>query len=668
MMPTSARASKGFDGLPVAAFESRMAEEMGRLIAHHGGRPLLAPSMREIPLEQNHQALAFGERFLRGEFDLLILLTGVGTRALVDTLATRHPRPQILEALARITRVCRGPKPAAALKDLGITPGLTVPEPNTWAEILQTLDRQAPARGKRVAVQEYGISNLELLRGLKERGAEVVRVPIYRWGLPAELGPLREALAAIADGRVTVALFTNAQQVENVLSVARDAGLLEGLRAALARGVVGSVGPVASQSLRDHGLTVDVEPEHPKMGPLVRETSLRCHAILGDKRAAPGKSSTLSARRPARALVVPTTGPAPATAAGPTAAAGLDAAALAASPFLRACRRQPTPVTPIWLMRQAGRYMREYRQVRAKVGFLELCKTPDLVAEMTVYAVERLRVDAAIIFADLLLPVEAMGLGLAYGKGEGPIIDPPLRGRDDVERLREPPVEEALGYVLEAIRLTRRALRPEVPLIGFAGAPFTVASYMIEGGGARHYVQTKSFFRRDPQAWHLLMERITRFTSAYLGAQVAAGAQAVQLFDSWVGCLSPEDYRTFVLPHSRRLLASLPKEAPSIHFGTDTAAFLDDFRAAGGDVVGLDWRVDLVQAWDRLGEVAVMGNLDPTVLFAPRDEVRRQARALLQRVGGRPGHIFNLGHGILPNTPLDNVLALVDAVHEREGA
>jgi uroporphyrinogen decarboxylase len=335
---------------------------------------------------------------------------------------------------------------------------------------------------------------------------------------------------------------------------------------------------------------------------------------------------------------------------------------------MRACRAEPASVTPVWLMRQAGRYMREYRQLRARRPFLELCRDPDLVTQVTVYAVERLKVDAAIIFADLLLPVPALGMNLAYNRGEGPSIDPPLRTREDVDRLRQPDVEEALGYVFEAIRRTRRALPAGVPLIGFAGAPFTVASYLIEGGGSTHFVQTKAFFCRDPGAWHALMERITRTTAAYLNGQIAAGAQAVQIFDSWVGCLSPDDYRDLVLPHSRRLIESLAPGTPVIHFGTQTAALLPMLCQAGGDVLGLDWRVDLVEAWDRTGAKAVQGNLDPAALFAPRAEVRRRARRLLERVGGRPGHIFNLGHGILPHTPLDNVLALVDAVHEWGGA
>jgi uroporphyrinogen decarboxylase len=337
---------------------------------------------------------------------------------------------------------------------------------------------------------------------------------------------------------------------------------------------------------------------------------------------------------------------------------------LANSPFMRACRREPTEYTPVWLMRQAGRYMREYRDVRAKTSFLELCKTPELATEVTVYAAERLGVDAAIIFADILLIIEPMGLDLEFARGEGPLIHNPVRGLADVERLREVEDIAALDFVLEAIRQTRRALRPDLPLIGFAGAPFTLASYIVEGGASKNYVHTKQLMYADGGAWHAMMSLISRALVRYLNAQIAAGAQAVQLFDSWVGCLSRDDYREYVLPHTRSIIQNITPGTPVIHFGTGTAALLDLMREAGGDVIGLDWRVDLSDAWQRLGDVAVMGNLDPVQLFSSPDFIRARAAHILSRAAARPGHIFNLGHGILPETPVDNVIALVDAVHE----
>ena len=335
------------------------------------------------------------------------------------------------------------------------------------------------------------------------------------------------------------------------------------------------------------------------------------------------------------------------------------------SPFLRACRREPTEVTPIWLMRQAGRYMADYRELRSKVSFLELCKTPALAAEITVTAAQRLGVDAAILFADILLILEPIGLDLEFSKGEGPVIHNPILEGRDVDRLRPLADAEALGFVMEAIRQINAALPAEVPLIGFAGAPFTLACYAIEGGGSRHYDRAKTFMYRDPGAWDALMSRLVDATILYLRAQADAGTHALQLFDSWVGILGPSDYARFVQPHMRRLFDALPPGVPTIHFGTGTATLLEAQRDAGGSVIGLDWRVELDEAWQRLGpEVAVQGNLDPVLLLAPRDEIHQAARRILDQAAGRPGHIFNLGHGILPQTPVDEVRALVDFVHD----
>ena len=335
------------------------------------------------------------------------------------------------------------------------------------------------------------------------------------------------------------------------------------------------------------------------------------------------------------------------------------------SVFMRACRREDVPYTPIWLMRQAGRFMREYREVRDKTSFLELCKTPSLATEVTVTAVERLGVDAAIIFADILLILEPMGIELEFAAGEGPVIHNPVRNASDVDRVLELVDTGALEFVNEAIRQTRRALRPDIPLIGFCGAPFTLASYVIEGGGSKNYVNTKRLMYDDPGAWHALLRRIARGLAKYLNGQIAAGAQAVQLFDSWVGCLSPDDYREFVLPHTRSVIQGVTPGVPVIHFGMGTATLLELMREAGGDVIGLDWRVRLDAVWQRVGhDVAVMGNLDPVALFAKQDALREHAKRILEQAGGRAGHIFNLGHGILPETPVENVVALVEMVHE----
>ena len=309
--------------------------------------------------------------------------------------------------------------------------------------------------------------------------------------------------------------------------------------------------------------------------------------------------------------------------------------------------------------------MPEYRAVRAKTGFLELCKTPSLAAEVTVTAAERLGVDAAIIFADILLILEPMGVDLEFAHGEGPVIHNPVRVASDVDRLRQLEDVSALDFVNEAIRQTRAALKPDIPLLGFSGAPFTLASYLTEGGGSKNYVHTKRLMYNDSGAWHAMMSLIADALVKYLNAQIAAGAQAVQLFDSWVGCLSPDDYREFVLPHTRSVIQRITPGAPVIHFGTGTATLLELMREAGGDVIGLDWRVRLDEGWKRVGhDVAVMGNLDPVALFAEREVLKAQARRVLDQADKRPGHIFNLGHGILPETPVENVIALVEMVHE----
>ena len=333
--------------------------------------------------------------------------------------------------------------------------------------------------------------------------------------------------------------------------------------------------------------------------------------------------------------------------------------------FLKACRREPTDCVPVWFMRQAGRYMEEYRAIRAKHSILEVCKTPELAAQVTLQPIDRFALDAAIIFADILLPLEPMGLRLTFEEGEGPVIHNPVRTKADVEALKLIDGSE-LGYVADAIALARRELNGRVPLIGFAGAPFTLASYAIEGGSSRNYIETKRLMYGEPAVWHRLMDKLARVVTGYLKSQVKAGAQAVQLFDSWVGCLSPDDYREYVQPHVRLIFEGLKNEnVPLIHFGTGTATLLELMREAGGTVIGVDWRVPMDDARRRLGSgVAVQGNLDPVVLFAPLREIERRVEMILKQAGDAPGFIFNLGHGILPQTPVEHVQAAVDFVHK----
>ena len=334
--------------------------------------------------------------------------------------------------------------------------------------------------------------------------------------------------------------------------------------------------------------------------------------------------------------------------------------------FLDACNQRSTDAVPIWLMRQAGRYMPEYRALREKYTILEMIKTPELAAEVTLQPVNAFDLDAAIIFADILPPLEGMGLKLTFEKGEGPVIHNPIRTPADIAALRQPDPRESLSFTLDAIKLVRAELAERIPLIGFSGAPFTLASYAIEGGSSRNFIRAKSLMYREPAAWHSLMEKLAALVGEYLFAQAEAGAQVLQLFDSWVGALSPADYREYVLPHSRTAIARAKESGvPLIHFGTNTSGMLPLIKQAGGDVIGVDWRIEMTDARRILGtDVAIQGNLDPATLFAPSDVLKKRAAAIIDQMRGHPGFIFNLGHGLLKETSTEKVADLVNFVHD----
>jgi uroporphyrinogen decarboxylase len=340
------------------------------------------------------------------------------------------------------------------------------------------------------------------------------------------------------------------------------------------------------------------------------------------------------------------------------------------SRLVRACRLQPLDRTPVWFMRQAGRFLPEYRRIRESHTLLEICSQPDVTVEVTLQPTCRFELDAAIIFADILLPLVPMGAGLSFATNEGPVIDNGVETVNDVERLRTFEVREELASTLESIRLTRRALPAETALIGFAGAPFTLASYLIEGGTSKRFVRTKSFMYREAEAFHALMRKLALVTQNYLVAQIEAGADVVQVFDSWVGWLGPDDYRDFVLPHMRAIFEAVHAAgAPAIHFGVDTGGLLELIREAGGDVIGLDWRIPLDEGWRRVGhDHGVQGNLDPAVLFGPAAAIAQRTRAILVKAASRPGHIFNLGHGIMPETPIESVMTVIETVHAHGAA
>ncbi len=633
--------SPSYRRLRVAAFESRHAAEVARLIERFDGVASVTPSVREVPPTDSAAAADFGGRLLVGDFGVVIFLTGVGFQYLLTSVERRLPRDRYLHALADTVTIARGPKTARAMREAGLVPTHVAAEPHTWRELLSIVDRHVPVDHQVVAVQECGESNVSLIAGLEARGARVVAIPAYRWELPDDPQPLEQAVRNLADGQVDVALFASAVQVTHVLRTARRLGIEARLRQAMSRMVVGSIGPTTSRMLRQHGLPVDVVPAQAKLGHLVRDGACRAAALLETKnrihvQLVDGTARTVDPQAPWHD-----------------------------SPFMKACRREPTDVTPVWLMRQAGRYMAEYRQVREKVTFLELCRDPALCSEVMCTAVARLGVDAAIVFSDLLPILEPMGLDLEFTAHGGPVVHNPVRDPRDVDRILELEHVEALHFVMEAVRQTRRDLPPQIPLIGFAGAPFTLASYTIEGGSSRNYIHTKTIMYRDPGAWQALMDRFVRAVTRYLNAQIAAGAQAVQLFDSWSGCLSVGDYRQFVLPYVQQIIAQISPGVPVINFATGNPALNPLLGEGHRAVVGVDWRMPLDDAWRAVAtDRAIQGNLDPCVLLADRAYVRQRVADVLARAAGRSGHIFNLGHGVLPQTPVDNAIALVDAVHE----
>lgn len=659
-----------FRGLRVGAFESRRAEEMTRLIERFGGVPSVSPSLREVGLETNPEAVDFANRVIHGEIDIVVLMTGVGTRHLVAQIERHVDRQRFLDALSDVTTIVRGPKPFAVLREWGITPKHRAPEPNTWREVLSVIDGGVPVAGQVVGVQEYGKPNVSLTAGLEARGANVRTVKVYGYDFPVDTGPLEENIRRLARGELDVVLFTSAHQVINLLRMAEQLELGDTVREGLDNTVVASIGPTTSESLEDNDVRVDIEPQHGKMGHLVQAAAEHAQQIIARRKAGGVESAGAGRRSTAPGIPKMNAIPNVKTQTAEALQAAADKKApWYDSPFMKACRREPCERTPVWLMRQAGRYMQEYREVRAKTTFLELCKNPALCAEVMITAVRRLGVDAAIIFSDLLPMLEPMGVDLEFAHGEGPVIHNPVREARDVERIDELKNLDQLQFVVETVRQTRAGLPGTIPVIGFAGAPFTLASYVIEGGGSRNYVHTKALMYREPKAWHELMTKLAVSITRYLNGQIAGGAQAVQLFDSWVGCLGPDDYRKYVLPYVRHVIDNITPGTPVINFGTGNPALLPLYAEAGGAVIGVDWRVRLDEAWATVGhDRGVQGNLEPLVLLSTPEHIRERAREVLAQAGGRPGHIFNLGHGIYQHTPVENVIALVEAVHEHRNS
>ena len=632
----SSKAKPDFAGRAVASLESRRADDMRRMIEKFGGVPHVSPSMREVPIDPNHEAIDFAHAVMTGEISVVVLMTGVGFRYLIKSIEKHVDLRRFLDSLSDITTVCRGPKPVAAMREYHLRPTHRVPEPNTWRELLQTIDASVPVANQVVGLQEYGVTNASLVAGLEARGAIVRPLRVYGWDYPEQTDPLSRNVDRLCAGEIDVIMLTSAHQAVNLFRMAETKHRADQLRDALGRIVVASIGPTTTSMLEEMDIRVDFEPSHPKMGHLVSETA--------------AQSDELCARRSRLNVLSPVP-------------KGRDATAADDSLFMRAVRGQSTPRTPVWLMRQAGRYMHQYREVREQTDFLSLCQNPSLCAEVMTTAVEVLGVDAAIIFSDLLPILMPMGFDLKYHKGDGPKIHNPIRDAASVADVKPLDAPEQLDYVYETVRQTRASIDDTIPIIGFAGSPFTLASYAIEGGGSKTYLHTKRMMLSQPDAWQALMERLSEAIIVYLNHQIAAGADCVQLFDSWAGCLSPTAYARHVLPHMKTILASIAPNVPVINFATGNPELLPLLRGDRRTVVGVDWRIDLSTAWNRIGhDKCVQGNLDPAILLTDPETIRDAVADVLSSADGRDGHVFNLGHGVMKETPVENAQACVQAV------
>ena len=568
-----------------------------------------------------------GNQLITGTIDVMLFVSRWGFDRFFETCRRSIDEQRLVDSLADVTTIICNASLLERFEELGLQPDVEFSEPNNWRDVLVGIDCSCQVANQTVAIESAADVHT-LTAGLEARGASVQKIPTVRFE-----GLLNTGEQLLVEGVL-------AGDVSAILVVDHVAALrLEQIRhrhvAAFDQPLVVIPRSVVADGFRqkyDQPWVVDTLAN-------VQSADLTSH---------------LEKRRNSRIQWVDR-----------TKQMEQKQAAWYDSPFMKAVRLEPTEVTPVWLMRQAGRYMQEYREVREKTSFLDLCKDPALCSEVMCTAVKRLGVDAAIIFSDLLPILEPMGLQLEFVKGDGPVIHNPVREAADVDRVSRLESVESLDFVMETVRQTRSDLPESIPLIGFAGAPFTLASYMIEGGSSRNYRHAKTLMFGDPGAWQKLMGDLTHSITLYLQAQIEAGAQVVQLFDSWAGCLNVSDYRRFVLPYVQEIVAAVAPLAPVINFATGNPALLPLLAETRAAVVGVDWRVDLATAWQAVGyDRAVQGNLDPTVLLADKGEIRLRAAEVLSQAGGRAGHIFNLGHGVLPQTDVDHAIALVDAVHE----
>lgn len=628
-----------FEDFIIAVIGEIDASNCAEIIQANGGitQPFLASKHSPDARDQFNE---FANRILTADIDTVIFVTGVGVQTIIEQASKNVDHQRFLDCLADIHTIAGSQAAANALQKYEIIPKISVNSSNSWREILIALDQSFSVINQSIALEESE-SIYSLISGLEARGARVVKVPLFAAPSPHWAPVATEFFEQLESGKFHIILFPSPENAVRFCTLAKQFGKAKLTRHLLDNHLVLAIGQNTAEILCDRGFTVDYSTEttDPVVG--IQEIKTQISQITKQKSIIRVSMS------------------------GPTTNNSDPNAPWYNSPFMKACRGEPTDVTPIWMMRQAGRYMAEYREVRSKTSFLDLCGNPQLCSEVMCTAVNRLGVDAAIIFSDLLPILVPMGCDLEFVKGDGPVIHNPVRTLADLDRIKPLESNEPLQFVMDTVKQTRNDLPADMPLIGFAGSPFTLASYMIEGGSSRNYANTKTLMYGDHGAWDQLMQHLANSISLYLLGQIEAGAQCVQLFDSWAGCLSFEDYKTYAHPYVKRIIASLPSNVPVINFATGNPALLPllaDTRAA---VIGIDWRTRLDDAWQTVGfDRAVQGNLDPTVLLTNPTEIKKHAKFVLDQAGGRAGHIFNLGHGILPQTPVDNAIALVDAVHE----
>jgi len=656
LVEASERASEAFRRTVSVLEDSGASVEILELTDARQGRGATTVSTAESSTDPaGHNRLwEFTGHLLTGMVDAVIFRTGAGVTHFLKVASRQQDARRVTDLLkdsqviaasrpASIALAAASIEPIAAYStDLGDTAGHGHQPTESWRNVLIAIDHHFQPQqltGNPMLNMTFGLEDCEdwfsLSSGLEARGASVLPIPVFATGLSEQKNVVVGFFEKLEKRNIHVLLFNSPAEASRFAFLAKRFSQARLTNHLLDDHIVIAIGNDTREILADRCLPVDLTlPESGTLSSDAVETMAAAIPQLQSRK----QNSYINM-------------------SGPSSSSNDSNAPWYNSPFMKACRGEPTDVTPIWMMRQAGRYMSEYREVRANVSFLDLCANPQLCSEVMCTAVEKLGVDAAIIFSDLLPILVPMGCDLEFVKGDGPVIHNPVRTTKDIDRIKPLDSNAELEFVMETVRQTRKDLPADMPLIGFAGAPFTLASYMIEGGSSRNYAATKQIMFSDPAAWDQLMQ--------HLVTSISICAQCVQLFDSWAGCLSFEDYSKRVHPYVQEIIASLPADVPVINFATGNPALLPLLADTRASVIGIDWRTRLDDAWQTVGyDRAVQGNLDPTVLLTNPDEIRQQAKFVLDQAAGRAGHIFNLGHGILPMTPVDNAIALVDIVHE----